>query len=373
MKSVNRPPFGYGITVLILTMSAMTFAADWPVVRGNATMTGVVDAKLPDQLAERWVFRCKDSVESAPAVVGGVVYVASMDKHLYAIDLATGKEKWKAALAGPSKASPAVRDGKVYVGDSAGKLHCLNAADGKPIWVFEVEGMIGSGVNFHADTVLVGSQDIPLYCVGPDGKKRWEFQIYCGSNGTPAVADGKVFASGCDSLMHVIDAATGKEVGSVDLGGQAAGSTAVVGDRAYVGTMTNQVLGIDWRQLKKAWEFEPKRRAQPFYASAAVTDKLVVIGSRDRKVYALDRATGNEAWSFVTEGMVDASPVVVGNRVYVGTLSSGGEFYVLDLNGGRQVQVLHLEGAVTGSPAVGPDCIVVGTEKGAVYCLGAPK
>lgn len=363
--------------VVLLTCATIVgttvVAADWPVFRGTAAMTGMTDTKLPDPLVERWTFRCKDSVESAPAIVGGVVYVASMDKHLYAIDLATGKAKWKSALSGPTKASPAVRDGKVYVGDSNGKLFCLNAADGKPVWTFEVEGMIGSGVNFYADTVLVGSQDLPLYCVGPDGKKRWEFAIDGGSNGTPAVAEGKVFASGCDSLMHVIDAVTGKEVGSVDLGGQAAGSTAIVGDRAYVGTMTNQVLALDWKQLKSVWQFEPRRRAQPFYASAAVTDSLVVIGSRDKKVYALDRSTGSEAWSFITEGMVDASPVVAGNRVYVGALSSGGEFYVLDLNTGRQVQVLDLEGAVPGSAAVGSDCVVVGTEKGAVYCLGAAK
>jgi outer membrane protein assembly factor BamB len=68
--------------------------------------------------------------------------------------------------------------------------------------------------------------------------------------------------------------------------------------------------------------------------------------------------------------MVDGSPVVVGNRVYVGCLSSTGEFYVLDLASGKEVQQITLDGAVTGSVAVGPDCVVVGTERGTVYCLG---
>ena len=72
----------------------------------------------------------------------------------------------------------------------------------------------------------------------------------------------------------------------------------------------------------------------------------------------------------MTEGNVDASPVVVGNRIYVGCLSTSGEFYVLDLATGKQVQQLILDSAVTGSVAVGPDCLLVGTEKGMLYCLG---
>src|SRR5436189_6482649 len=40
---------------------------DWLVFRGNATMTGVGAAKLPDQLDEVWAFKTKDPIEGAPA------------------------------------------------------------------------------------------------------------------------------------------------------------------------------------------------------------------------------------------------------------------------------------------------------------------
>jgi outer membrane protein assembly factor BamB len=69
--------------------------------------------------------------------------------------------------------------------------------------------------------------------------------------------------------------------------------------------------------------------------------------------------------------MVDGSPVVVGDRVYAGCLSKDGNFYVLDLKTGKKLQELELDSAVTGSVAVGPDCLLVGTEKGVLYCLGA--
>lgn len=358
--------------LLVAVLLPLTALADWPVFRGDPQMTGVAAVKLPDQLQERWAFKCKDAVESAPAISGGVVYVASMDKFLYAVDLATGKEKWKVQLA-PMKAPPAVADGKVYVGDVEGKFYAIDAATGKKLWTFEAGAEFTAGANFFKGTILIGSHDSTLYCLNPDGTKKWEYKIDGPVNGAAAVAGDRTFVAGCDSLMHVIDAATGKAFGTVDLGGQAAATAAVAGDLVVTGTMTNQVIAVDWKRLKKAWEFEPKRRQQPFYASTAVAGDLIVTGSRDRKVYALDRATGQERWSFVTEGMVDPSPVVVGGRVYVGCLSTTGEFYVLDLASGKQVQQMTLDSAVTGSVAVGPDCVIVGTEKGTVYCLGAKK
>jgi outer membrane protein assembly factor BamB len=350
---------------------AAAVPGDWPVFRGDALMSGVGQAKLPDQLAEKWVYKCGDGVECAPAVVGGVVYVASLDKHLHAVDLATGKMKWKTKLS-HMKASPAVKGGRVYVGDLDGKFHCLDAATGAKVWDFDTEGEVTAGANFHADQILIGSYGgATLYCLTADGKKKWDFKIDGGMNGAAAVVGDNTFAAGCDRTLHVIDVPTGKEVGSVELGGEAGATAAVAGESVYVGTMANQVVAVNWKKQAKEWAFEPAKRAQAFYASAAVTDDVVVSASRDKKVYALDRKTGRELWNFATAGQVDASPVVVGGRVYVGCLSGLGEFYVLDLTTGRKVQEVGLDGAVGGSVAVGPDCILVGTDKGSVYCLGA--
>lgn len=358
------------LAVALLT----TFApAEWPLYRGNPLMSGVAPPNpvpFPKQLGEKWTFKTGDSIEGAPAVVKGVVYVGSFDKHFYAIDLATGKQKWKVKL-GPVKASPSVRGERVYVGNIDGMFYCLAAADGKTLWKFETGGEIASGCNFHGDNILIGSHDSTLYCLDPAGKKLWEVKTDGPVNGSPAVVGDTTFVAGCDSIMHILDARTGKELGAVDLGGQAAATAAVNGDAAYVGTMASTLVGVDLKARKKLWTFEPARRAQPFYASAVATDTLVVAGSRDQKVYALDRNTGKEVWSFPTEGMVDGSPVVVGDRVYAGCLSKDGNFYVLDLKTGKKLQELELDSAVTGSVAVGPDCLLVGTEKGVLYCLGA--
>src|SRR5262249_48639876 len=141
-----------------------------------------------------------------------------------------------------------------------------------------------SGANFAGDTVLFGSHDQTLYCLGLDGKERWRFKIDGPVNGSPAVVGNRTFVAGCDSALHVIDLATGQQLATVDLGGQAGATAAVSGNRLFVGTMTNEVLGIDWQKAEVVWRYEAAQRKQPFYASAAVTDKLVVVGGRDRRV-----------------------------------------------------------------------------------------
>lgn len=362
--------FAVSLTIGFLTQAGLLLAANWPVFRGDALMSGVGHAQLPEQLQERWTFKARDSIEGAPAIVDGVVYVASFDKHVYALDLATGRLKWKSEKLGPFKASPAVQGQRLYVGDLNGSFYCLDVSDGHKLWQFDTDGEIHAGANFHGPNILVGSHDSNLYCLSPEGKKLWSLQTDGPVNGSPAVIGDTTFVAGCDSLLHIVDARTGKDLGNVDLGGQAGATAAIAGDFAYVGTMSNQVVAVNWKEQSKVWEFEAPRRQQPFYASAAVADGIVVTASRDKKVYALEARTGKELWNFVTEGQVDASPVVVNGRVYIGCLSNEGEFYVLDLKTGKKIQQLDLDSAVTGSVAVGPDCLVVATEKGTVYCLG---
>jgi hypothetical protein len=62
------------------------------------------------------------------------VYVGSQTSDLVAIDLQTGKLRWKYhAKDGIWESSPAVHDGIVYVGDLSGLLHAVTAEDGKAL------------------------------------------------------------------------------------------------------------------------------------------------------------------------------------------------------------------------------------------------
>ena len=361
------------IQILLFTMLLpFLTAADWPVFRGNAAMTGVGQTEIKGELTIAWEFKTGNAIDGTPVYADGVVYVGSADKHLYAVDFATGKQKWKAPLGSPVRASPGVKDGRIYIGDVDGKFHCVDAANGKILWAFEAKQEIVSGCNFFEEKILFGSNDGCLYSLTKEGKQEWLFSIDQPINGSPAVADGYSFVAGCDEILHVVDLKTGKEVGQVGIGGPAGSTAAVAEKTVFVGTMANQVIAIDLTKPTaptKLWTFEAAKRQQPFYSSAAITESLVLLGSRDKRLYALDRKSGKEVWSFATDGMVDGSAVVVGTTVYLGGSSSDGNFYCLDLKTGTKRQELNLNSAVTSSPAVGPNAILVGTEKGTLYCL----
>ena len=65
-----------------------------------------------------------------------MIYISSLDTHVYAIDQATGKEKWKFKSALPIASSPAIADGNLFFVSSTGALAALDLATGKPKWVF---------------------------------------------------------------------------------------------------------------------------------------------------------------------------------------------------------------------------------------------
>jgi outer membrane protein assembly factor BamB len=153
---------------IVVTAVATAFAAhetkgtaDWSLFRGNPLQTGVTDAPLPDQLEIIWKLKTKEGIEGTAAIVNGTVYIGSLDEHLYALDLPTGKEKWK-YKAVSFKAPASVRDGRVYIGDGDGVFHCVDAATGHKVWTYTTGAEIAGGANFSGDSVLFGSGDETL-------------------------------------------------------------------------------------------------------------------------------------------------------------------------------------------------------------------
>ena len=55
-----------------------------------------------------------------------------------------------------------------------------------------------------------------------------------------------------------------------------------------------------------------------------VAGSTVVVGGRDQMIHAFEAATGKELWNWSAKSAIDASPVVVGNRVVAGAKNGAG-------------------------------------------------
>ncbi len=90
---------------------------------------------------------------------------------------------------------------------------------------------------------------------------------------------------------------------------------------AYCGNYANQAVAFDVVGGKVAWTYED--RALPFFSAPAVNDRLVLIGSRDKHLHAIERQTGKPAWKFRTGGRVEGSPIVFEDGVVFGSAMAG--------------------------------------------------
>lgn len=348
--------------------------AGWTQFRGGPEQQGIAGGALPAELAPAWTFEVADGTESTAAIAGGRVFVPGLGGKLYALALADGKLLWTYdAEQEEIKSSPLVHDGTVYFGDEYGRFHAVDAETGKGRWKIGVEGAISGSANFSGDgCILFGSYDNNIYCVAPaDGAVAWKVETLGYVHGTPAIAGGKAISSGCDGFLRLVDVKSGATAGELEVGAYVAASPAVRDATAYFGTFGNKVVAVSLKDSKVLWDYDPPDQDFPFYSSAAVTGDLVVIGGRDKRVHALDRATGKARWTHALRGRVDASPVVAGDRVYVA--DTAGILAALDLKDGSVAWQYETGSGFTASPAIADGRLVIGTEDGVVYAFAGTE
>ena len=362
-----------GATLAQAQSAAAATAQSWPMFRGDPGLTGISPAKLPNKLSLLWTYKTGGPVKSSAAISNGRVFIGSDDKQLHCIDLKSGEKVWTLTTEGEIESSPLILDKLVYIGSADGSLYAVEAATGKTNWSFKTEDKILGSPNWvvapdgKSKWVLAGSYDYRLYSFDAvTGKTNWSYETGNYINGTPAVADGKTVFGGCDAILHVISLKDGQKIKEVEAGAYIAGSGAFEANKFYVGHYENEFLCADLEEGKIAWKF--KDRAFPYFSSPALTKDRVVFGGRDKKLHCVNKATGEEIWSFTTRGKVDSSPVVVGDKVVVG--SEDGNLYMVNLADGAQVWNYEIGEAITSSPAVVDGMVVVGSEDGNVYAFG---
>jgi outer membrane protein assembly factor BamB len=102
------------------------------------------------------------------------------------------------------------------------------------------------------------------------------------------------------------------------------------------------------------------------YASPAVADGLVLVGSYDHHFYALDAGTGEAHWSFDGGDRISGAASVIGKLVYFSTF--GERTFALDVTTGKSVHAWN-DGKYSPAVTDGKHLFLVGL--GRLYALTA--
>jgi len=344
-------------------------------------------------ITEAWSFGTGGEVPSSPTVAHGTVYVGSQDGFVYAVDASDGTEQWSVESGDQVVLSPAVVEDAVYLltrNDPGRTLSALAPGDGSAQWSVARPNLARVCPAVSDGRIYMGGANVIYAFEASDGTEVWAQEGYNLSSLSPAVADGMVFFGGrtdfdgtADTPVNgvlALDASDGTEQWTFETETFLASSPAVVDGTVYAGG--DQVYALDASDGSVQWSVET---GESVFSSPAVTDDTVYVGSHDDTVYALDRSTGEERWSFQTRGDVISSPAAVGvtsvtggpvgseggGTVYVG--SSDGHLYALDASTGEERWSFETDGEVISSPAVVDGTVYVGSNDGHLYALTEPE
>jgi len=150
------------------------------------------------KLRPAWIFQTevKESMETTPIVINGIMYVTTSFNHVYALDARTGEQLWHykhklgpitVYCCGPNNRGVAAYGDNIYMGTLDSKLVALNAKTGAVVWQSDIadpelgysETMAPTAVN---GKILIGTNGGEYGIRGfvkafdaKDGKLLWTF------------------------------------------------------------------------------------------------------------------------------------------------------------------------------------------------------
>jgi len=286
-----------------------------------------------------------ESMETAPIVVDGIMYITTSYNHVYALDAATGKEFWHykhkmgpvtTFCCGPNNRGVAVMGDRLYMGTLDAKLLAFDAKTGKVLWSTQIadpeKGYSETMAPVAVDgKVLIGTNGGEYGIRGfvkafdaNDGKLLWTFNTIpeTGHEGVWATSD----ATGRDMHRDIAaeKAALAKNAGFFNtLGGgvwmapaidrESKTAFFVVGnpspdlygaERPGDNLYTDSIVAVDLNTGAKKWHFQYVAHdvwdldaVSPVILTEAKgkdgkMTKVAIHGGKTGHVYVHDRATG---------------------------------------------------------------------------------
>ncbi|BDG06517.1 outer membrane protein assembly factor BamB family protein [Anaeromyxobacter oryzae] len=282
-----------------------------------------------------WELRGNGAFNGPPAIEGDTVYAGASDGRLYAIAIATGKERWRYEAKEELATRPAIVEGTVFVMSLQDTLFAVDARTGAWKWHhrrepragFSIRGAAGAAV--RAGVAYAGYSDGWVAAVdASNGRVIWEKPVapqgdYLDVDGLQ-VEDGRVFVAAYSGAVLALDAKTGDTVWTFRTPGAA--RVAVRGGLVVAVTVSS-VVGLARDNGARLWAtpLHGAPTAPPLFAGS-----WIVVPAGTGGLRFLEPASGRTLRVFDPGSGVSSAPGVLGSRMYV--LSNAGGLFALDLS-----------------------------------------
>ncbi|RME46120.1 MAG: hypothetical protein D6796_09420, partial [Caldilineae bacterium] len=142
----------------------------WPMAGANPQRTSWTPEEVRGRLKPLWYKPFEPYISQKVQIIAAnnTLYIATA-RGLYALDAATGAEKWVYPTTLPLGHSPTVTNGVVYVGGFDRKLHAIDAATGAGLWTFEADAGFETNPLVVGDKVYMGNRDGYFYAIYAEG------------------------------------------------------------------------------------------------------------------------------------------------------------------------------------------------------------
>ena len=361
-----------GCRVLQLTRPAVTTPQDWLTEGATPERERSVEADVRPPLEEAWVYDADAGFGTvSPLLLGDVVLVATRQGEVHGINLATGKREGSSEFGEAVEGTPVIQDGVLYVPNAWGRktLFAYDLRYGKTLW--RNEGTpIEAGLLLLDGTLYAADVEGVLRAIdAKNGEVLWEETLDTTTtiHAAPLRAgQGRVVVA--DDRGRVRALRTGRDeerfLWQQELGAPVYSTPAADEKTVYVPTTRGQLFALDAAQGQVRWRYAIGDATVRFTAPALSGTDLAVAGT-DGVVRVLNAETGDVRWTYQAKEAVTAPPLFTQDALYVGTM--GKKLYALDRATGELLWEEELRGRIKSGMAAREGYLVVLTEPSHVY------
>lgn len=262
----------------------------------------------------------------------GIVVVGNRKGQLFALDQATGEQKWTTQLSGAILSPSLIQSGRVITIANDGTIFAHDAVSGQQVWAYKLPNVQFSlrgqpaPVRLDDRTILVASANAYVYGLDViSGVPRFQRRVAISEGrsdiqrlidivGDPVVAGQYLVTTSFQGQVTVTDLATQRVVWSEDA--SSTNRPEVSGDKVFVSTVDGKLNAYSLSTGQLAWQNEELLNRQ--LSNPVMLGQSLVVGDMDGVIHLLDPASGKLVGRAKTSGEVQ-SLRVIDNQLYVAT------------------------------------------------------